>query len=119
MQGGKPIPSPGSLFLLILYLILQLGGQLSAKAAGVQPTLFSGFMILSYFCLLTRGFLWVLILSRLRLVAAYPLNGLAYVLILPLSSLVFGETVTPAQAAGGVLILAGIICIARGEPGHV
>jgi len=64
---------------------------------------------------MSRGFIWVLILNRIRLIAAYPLNGLSYLLILPVSFLIFGETVTPVRLMSSIMISSGVILLTFGE----
>lgn len=54
------------------------------------------------------AFAWMAALSRLPLSQAYPFIGLSFVLVLFLSAIFFGETVTLPKVAGVVLIVGGI-----------
>lgn len=97
-----------SVILLILFLLLQLGGQTAAGFAGNAGGNFNIFTLLSYCALLLRGFVWILVLKRMPLIAAYPFTGAVYILVLPLSILLFGETPHWSRFAGAFLIFAGI-----------
>lgn len=93
--------------LLILFLLLQLGGQTAAGFAGKIGGI-NIYTLISYTCLTLRGLLWVLVLKRLPLTVAYPFTGAVYLLILPLSMLLFGESPEWSRFAGAALIFAGI-----------
>jgi multidrug transporter EmrE-like cation transporter len=51
---------------------------------------------------------WMAAISQLELSRAYPFVGLSFVLVLVLSAICFGETLTPAKIAGVLLVIAGI-----------
>ncbi|KKC48025.1 membrane protein [Paenibacillus sp. D9] len=55
--------------------------------------------------------LWLAVLSRLPLSAAYPLQSLAYVLGLLLAWRLFGEAVPPNRWIGCGIIVAGVLVI--------
>lgn len=101
--------------LLLLFLVLQIGGQIAAGFAGEQGYFFNPYTIISYFCLFSRGLIWILILKRIDLIKAYPFTGLVYLLILPLSAFIFGDEISWSKAAGAALIFAGIIFTAAGR----
>ncbi len=102
---------------MLLFLALQLGGQLSAGRAGAEDGFINLFTAISYICLLSRGLIWILILKRMKLVAAYPLTGMVYLLILPLSAYFFGDEISWEKAAGAALIFTGIVFTAAGQSG--
>lgn len=57
--------------------------------------------------------MWIVVLSRVDLSLAYPMLGLGYVIVLLTSWLVFGEAVTPLRWAGTIMIVAGVVLVAR------
>jgi len=57
--------------------------------------------------------LWVWILRSVPLSAAYPFVALAFVFTPLMASAIFGEKLTLGYASGLVLILAGIVVVAR------
>ena len=60
-------------------------------------------------------FVWLVILSRVKLSIAYPMLSLGYVLVIPFSWLVFKETIPMARIIGAILICIGIYLVAQGE----
>jgi drug/metabolite transporter (DMT)-like permease len=59
---------------------------------------------------------WLFVLSRTSLSFAYPFASLTYLLIVLVDRFVFHEEVPAARWAGVVLIMAGIILVARTAP---
>ena len=104
--------------LLAGYLMLISAGQLCARYGALlsqQEGSYNIYHLLSYFCLASRAPLWILILKNEELSSAYPLQGLAYPLILFLSFLVFGEALTLSRIAASLLIFAGATIILAPE----
>ena len=101
--------------LIIMFLLLQLGGQTAAGFSARAEGFFNLFTLISYCALCLRGLLWILILKVLPLTTAYPLTGTVYFLILPLSVFIFGESPDWSRFAGAALIFAGIIFSAYGS----
>lgn len=101
--------------LLFLYFSFLLLGQTLAKYASSRGSLLNPFTLGSYLCLISRGFIWVLILNRMKLITAYPLNALSYIIILPLSALLFAETLTPVRVVSALFIAAGVALLMTGE----
>ena len=60
--------------------------------------------------------IWLIVLSRAPLSFAYPFAGLTDVLITAFSRFVLNENVSAARWAGILLIIAGIILVARTAP---
>lgn len=56
---------------------------------------------------------WLTALSRVNLSFAYPFASLSYVLMLLASWLLLHETITPMRLAGAVVIIGGVLLIAR------
>lgn len=55
--------------------------------------------------------LWLAVLSKLPLSAAYPLVALAIVMVIAASNLLLGEAVSPIRIAGSALIVLGVALI--------
>jgi drug/metabolite transporter (DMT)-like permease len=108
-----------TIVLISAFLFLQLLGQISAGFAGEAVSIINPFTVISYFCLISRGVLWVLILKRVNLLAAYPFTGIIYLLILPISYLVFDESITRWQIWGAAMIFIGIMLNAAGNAAAV
>ncbi len=105
--SGGPIVGPrGS--RLAPELIEALSGSQAAHLA-------LAFAIGTYFFFLLRGLLWVFLLRKLKLVLAYPLMSLGYVLVLAASFLLFKEALTLNKLAGALLIMTGVSLVSLGE----
>lgn len=129
--------------LLLSYLCLT-AGQISAKLAGsvvgaasggvaeagsqaasrIDALLQSGvrtahlglvFAVGTYAFFLLRGLLWVFLLRKLKLVLAYPLMSLGYILVLAVSFLLFNEPLTLGKIAGALLLMTGVSLVSVGE----
>ncbi len=57
--------------------------------------------------------LWIYALRTVELSYAYPLNSLAYVLVFIASYFLFHESIGPLRLGGLVLILSGIVLVAK------
>ena len=53
-------------------------------------------------------------LKKLPLTVAYPFSGTVFLLIIPLSAVIFNEPPDPARIAGALLIFSGIVFTAIG-----
>lgn len=116
--------------LLFFNVLLTVVGQLLLKK-GVQTVgsinnfrelipkltqvIFNPFVMggISIYCFTT--FVWLVILSRVKLSIAYPMLSIGYVLIIPFSWLVFKESIPRIRIFGAILICIGIYLIAQGE----
>jgi drug/metabolite transporter (DMT)-like permease len=52
---------------------------------------------------------WMSALSHLQISRAYPFMGLSFVMVLLLSGVLFGESITTVKVAGVLLVVAGIV----------
>lgn len=68
---------------------------------------------ISIYCFTT--FVWLVILSRVKLSIAYPMLSIGYVLIILFSWLVFKETIPRIRIFGAILICIGVYLIAQGD----
>ena len=60
------------------------------------------------------AFAWIAALSRLDLSRAYPFVSASFVLVLILSAIIFGESLTLLKVAGAILIVTGLIVGSQG-----
>ena len=105
-----------ALFLLFIPVLIMAAGQISAKTGSLilasQETFsLNLFLVLSYLFLIIRGFIWIFIIRHVELSTAYPVMSLNYVIVLLISAFVFGEKITPFNAAGAALITAGVLLL--------
>jgi drug/metabolite transporter (DMT)-like permease len=56
---------------------------------------------------------WLFVLSRVELTAAYPLVGMGFILTMLIGIFCLGETVNVMRVGGTLLIAAGCVCVAR------
>lgn len=71
--------------------------------------LLNPWVISSLLSAVVAAFAWIAALSKLELSRAYPFVSASFVLVLVLSALVFGESLTLPKIVGGALIVAGLI----------
>lgn len=57
--------------------------------------------------------LWLFVLSKLPLTAAYPFVGLGFILTMLIGAFILGEQVTITRFSGTILIAIGCILVAR------
>ncbi|WP_068094270.1 DMT family transporter [Novosphingobium rosa] len=100
----------------IAQLLLKLGvtkvKQGSALSAGMayatSPQIIGGFALYGL-----GAFVWLYVLSRLPLSAAYPFVGIGFVLTMAFGVLVLGESLSAMRLIGTALIAVGCVCVAR------
>lgn len=107
--------------LLLLNIVLLLAGQALWKqgleqAGGLQlgnalQVLFSPWILAGAALYAFATVVWLVVLSRLPLSTAYPLQSIAYVLGLFVAWLVFGEAIPPNRWIGAGIIIAGVAVI--------
>ena len=118
-----------SLFILILVsvamsacaqLLLKLGvaparasdpaadAATSLAAYLVSPLVIGGFALYGF-----GAILWLFVLARLPLTAAYPFVGLGFIITMLLGVMALGEAVTPMRLLGTVMIATGCVLVAR------
>jgi len=115
MKNKKTLPIP----VLIIPLTIMLAGQIFAKLSGnfiaSGGSIINIYSLISYICLISRGFLWVFIIRRMRLVFAYPVLSINYILVLLVSYFVFNEQIVLSNLVGAGLISLGVVLIGLGE----
>jgi uncharacterized membrane protein len=95
--GAGPMPDGGADKLLFLFRQF------------LNPWIISGFA--SAFL---ASLAWMAAMTRFDLNYAYPFMSLAFVIVMVFSVLFLGESVTVPRVAGTLLVMAGLIVIARG-----
>jgi multidrug transporter EmrE-like cation transporter len=91
----------------------KLPSELTGKILFVGHMFLSPWVISSIVATLFAGISWMLAMSRFEISYAYPWVALNFVLMLFLGVLFFGETFNLAKLAGTLLVVAGIVVIAR------
>lgn len=109
-----------STLALIVTTIFTLAlGQVLFKfaASAFQPGSLSGYLSLPLFSALViyavATIMWLLVLSRTPLTAAFPFYGLGFIFVPLLSRLVLGEQLRASTIVGGVIILVGVVVSSR------
>ncbi len=113
MKSTPNPPAAQDVASILLVLILITTGQAMAKnGAG---TGIKGFFIASYTLFLIRGLLWSFILNKHPVSRVYPYLSLSYPLILVVSLIFFGESLSAGKIAGTLLILGGTALMTPGS----
>lgn len=60
---------------------------------------------------------WVMAMTRFELGYAYPFTSLAFLIVMFLGVLFFGETLSVTRITGTLLVIAGIVVLSRGWQG--
>ncbi|MBN2657112.1 MAG: hypothetical protein JXR86_08635 [Spirochaetales bacterium] len=103
------------IFLFILYFSFLWGGQLSSAGAALEGNFLNFWTGLMYVFLLSRGFLWVLILKEMDLIKAYALSSVNFIIIPLLSRFFLHEDLELKYLIGAIFIIPGILLFALGE----
>ena len=120
---------PQTFLILLAGVLLNAGAQLLLKA-GVRPlgaigdapgtllpalaTAFTRVPVLAGLaCYVVSVAIWLIALSRVDVSVAYPMLSLGYVVNAIAAWWLFGEAVGPARFAGILLILLGVLIVAR------
>jgi drug/metabolite transporter (DMT)-like permease len=72
------------------------------------PFVFSGLVLYAF-----TAILWLYILSKIPISRAYPIQALAYPLVLIAAKIMFNENITMSRWFGIGIIVAGIIVVAQ------
>ncbi len=112
----KPyLPWPILLFPLSIMLLGQIFAKFSGNYIGSGGSIINIYSLISYICLISRGFIWIFIVRRMRLVFAYPVMSINYILVLLVSWFIFDEKIISTNLIGAGLISAGVVLIGIGE----
>jgi len=99
--------------LVLLGVFLQSLSFLSIKYASAYPTLSIILMILAFAFILTRAYVWQIILQYNELSRVYPFNSLVQVLIFLYAVFLFHETITLTNIMGLILMITGLYFIGK------
>lgn len=80
----------------------------SAQEVFTNPNIISGFALYG-----VGAVLWLWVLAKMELSAAYPFVGLSFIVTMALSVWFLGETVGPLRLAGTCLIVVGCVLVAK------
>ncbi len=110
MEKTKPIKI---ILLFFLFFTFQWAAQYGAgrMAAGGSAL----YTLLIYGGFFLRSLIWMEILRDMRLISAYSISSLSYLLVPLMSWFVLGEPYKSSYAMGGILILAGVMVFSIGE----
>ena len=92
---GSPPPGVGSMLVFVLRSLTDV------------------WILSTYVAALVASFTWMAALTRFELSLAYPFMSLAFVCVLVLGILFFGESLTFTKVAGTLLVVAGLIICTR------
>jgi multidrug transporter EmrE-like cation transporter len=81
----------------------------SAWGVATQPYVLGGLV-----CYVLSVAIWIAALSRVDVSLAYPMLSLGYIVNALAAWALFGEALTPAKLAGILVILTGVVILARG-----
>jgi drug/metabolite transporter (DMT)-like permease len=90
-----------------------LGAPGTSMAAGLARAVISPYVLLGLFLYAVSSAFWLVVLSKWALSYAYPMIATNYLLVVLLSRMFFRETVAPFQWVGIVLMVAGLMLVAR------
>ena len=103
---------------LIMRWQVTAAGSLPAEVGGklqfVWVLLLQPWVISAIVASFLAGVSWMLVMSRFELSYAFPFMGLNFVLIFLASIVFFGEVLTLSKLLGSLLVIAGIVVLARG-----
>ncbi len=99
--------------LFALFFLFQWSAQYAASSlSGGGSRLY---LVLMYGGFFMRALVWIEILRDMKLISAYSISSLSYLIIPFLSWKLTGEEYKSSYLLGGVLILAGILIFSVGE----
>jgi multidrug transporter EmrE-like cation transporter len=119
-----------TLSLILVNVLMTATAQLTLKAGMSAPRvvmgLEGGFRLSSVATIFTNPFviaglaiyflsavLWLVVLSRTDVSLAYPFVSLGFVITMVLGALLYGEVLTVGRVVGTLLIVTGVIVLAR------
>lgn len=116
-----------SLILVLVSIVLSSFGQVTMKYGTMQLTQLINinvfqkllvyftniYIVLGFVLYALSAFIWIFAISKLPLSIAYPLVGISYVIVMVLSYFMFKEPITLTKVIGVLLIISGVIVIAR------
>jgi uncharacterized membrane protein len=90
-----------------------LGAPGASMVGGLVRAIISPYVLLGLSLYAVSSTFWLVVLSKWALSYAYPMIATNYLLVVLLSRVFFKETVAPFQWVGIVLMVAGLMLVAR------
>ena len=81
----------------------------AAMSVGLNPL-----VLLGLFLYFASAAVWLLVLARVEVSFSYPFVALGFVFTAVLGRIVFNDSFSAAKIAGTLLIMAGVVVLARG-----
>jgi drug/metabolite transporter (DMT)-like permease len=98
----------------IAQLLLKIGVGGARSSGGLTiATLFSPYVVGGLALYGFGAIVWLSVLARLPLSAAYPFVGLGFIITMGLGALLLGESLSVMRVAGTLLIALGCVCVSR------
>lgn len=115
------------IFLTVLFTVysqlvirwqVSMAGQLPDNAVGkiqfLCTLLLNPWVVTSVVATFFAGISWMLAMTKFEVSYAFPFASLNYVLILAASVFLFNETITSAKVLGTLIVVVGIMVMAKG-----
>lgn len=103
---------------LLLKFALEQGEEMPVTtteiAHFVLRSLLNPLVLLSLALAFVAALAWIAAISRLDISQAYPFMALAFVLVTVLSAIFLGESVSAMRWAGSMVVVLGLIMVAKG-----
>lgn len=96
------------------FSLLSIPGGIYDKFILILQIIFDPFIFLGLVLTFLSGLFWMATMVKLEISIAYPFTSLGYVLVLFLSWLLLGETMSLYKVVGSLLIIMGIIVTCQG-----
>ncbi len=88
-------------------------GEGASMVSGLAGAIVTPYVLLGLFLYAVSSAFWLVVLSKWALSFAYPMIATNYLLVVLLSRAIFHEKVTPFQWVGIVLMVSGLMLVAR------
>ena len=85
-----------------------------ARVSALLDIAFNPLILLGLFLYFSSAAVWLMVLSKVQVSFAYPFVALGFVLTAILGRLVFNDTFSAAKVIGTLLIMSGVVVMARG-----
>ena len=92
----------------------QLPVDMPSKISFIVNLLINPWVLSGILATFLAGVSWMLAMTKFDLSYAYPFVSLNYIFIMASGFLLFNETMSPAKIAGSILVIIGILVMARG-----
>lgn len=91
-----------------------LPAEMSEKFAYVSSMLLNPWVLSGIVATFLAGVSWMLAMTKFEISYAYPFVSLNYILVLAAGFMLFHEGVSSAKIVGSIMVILGIVVIARG-----